>query len=68
MSPSALFSDDHYACTSSPPLKLHLSKSVTTASTDSMAGSPSSAAVNIGSLADPSAGLQIIVDLSSFPF
>lgn len=67
MSLSACFSDDHYACTSSPPLELHLSKSVTTASTDSMAGSHLFAAVNTSSLADPSAGLQIFVDLSSFP-
>jgi hypothetical protein len=36
---------------------LYLSKSVTTASTYSMASSPSSAAVNTGSLVDPSAGL-----------
>jgi len=45
---------------------LHFSKSVTTASIDSTAGSPSSIAVNTGSLADPSIGLQLFIDLSSY--
>jgi hypothetical protein len=45
---------------------LHFYKSVTTASTDSTAGSPSSIAPNTGSLADPSVGLQLFVDLSSY--
>jgi len=40
MSPSACFSDDHYAGTSSP-LELHLSKSATIASTDSAISSSS---------------------------
>jgi hypothetical protein len=68
MSPSACFSDDHYAGTGSRSLELHISRSVTTASTGSAAGSPSSAAANSGSLADPSAGLQLFVDLSSYLF
>jgi hypothetical protein len=38
-----------------------------TASIGSAAGSPSSAAANFGSLADPSAGLQLFVDLSFYP-
>ena len=42
MSPSACFSDDHYVGTGSPPSELHLSKSATTASTDSAASSFSS--------------------------
>jgi hypothetical protein len=66
MSPSACFSDDHYACTSSPSSELYLSKSVTTASTYSMASSLSSTAVNTGFLVDPSASLQLFDDLSSF--
>ena len=66
MSPSACFSDDHYACTSSPSSELYLSKSVTTASTYSMASSLSSTAVNTGFLVDPSASIQLFDDLSSF--
>jgi hypothetical protein len=50
MSPFAYFFDDHYVGTSSPSSELHLSRSVTTASTDFAAGSPLSATVNYGSL------------------
>jgi hypothetical protein len=68
MSPSACFSDDHYAGTGSPSSELHLSRSVTTASTNSAAGSPSSTAVNSSSLADPSVDLQLFVDFFSYPY
>jgi hypothetical protein len=68
MSPSACFYDDHYAGTGSPSSELHLSRSVTTASINSIAGSPSSAAANSSSLADPFADLQLFVDFFSYPF
>jgi len=67
MSPFACFSDDHYAGTGSRSLELHIFKSVTTANTGSATSSPSSAA-NSGSLANPSAGLQLFVDLFSYLF
>jgi len=67
MSQSVNFYDYHYAGIGSPPLELHLSKSATTASTDSAAGSSSSTTANTGSLTDPSTCLQLFVDLSSYP-
>jgi hypothetical protein len=67
MSPSACFSDDHYAGTGSPSSELHLSRSVTTASINSAAGSPSSTVANSSFLADPSVDLQLFVDFFSYP-
>jgi hypothetical protein len=64
MSPSACFNDNHYVGTGSPLSKLYLSKSVTTANINCAAGSSSSAIVNTSSLANPSTGLQLFVDLS----
>ena len=66
MSPSACFSNDHYAGTSSPSSELHFSRSVTTANPDSTTSSPSFVAANSNSLAHPSPDLQLFVDLSSY--
>jgi hypothetical protein len=51
----------------SPSSESHISRSITTASTYSAVGSPSSAAANSGSLADPSADLQLFIDLFFYP-
>jgi hypothetical protein len=67
MSPSVCFSNDHYAGTCSPPLGSYISKSVIVASSDSAASSPASADVSSDSSSDSPAGLQLFVDLSSYP-
>jgi hypothetical protein len=66
MSPSACFSNDHFAGTGSPPSGSHFSRSALASPSDSAVSSPASAAES----SDPSAsppGLQFCVDLSSYP-
>jgi hypothetical protein len=46
---------------------LHISRSVTTANSDSMTGSPTSATASSILLIDSPVGLQLFVDLSSYP-
>jgi len=67
LSPSACFSDDHYARIGSPPLELHLDRSVTAANTDSAAGSPTSVAASSSHLTYSPASLQLFANLSSYP-
>ena len=67
MPPFACFSNDYYAGTSSPPLELHISRSVTTANSDSTTGSPTSVTASSILLIDSPAGPQLFVDLSSYP-
>ena len=67
MSPSACFYNDHYAGTSSPPLKLHSSRSVTAATSDSAVGSPTSVVVSSSPSTNSPVGLQLFIDLSSYP-
>jgi len=67
MSPSACFSNDHYAGTGSPSSKLYISKYVTTTNYDSVASSP----ISIVMSSDPSiyshVRLQLFIDISSYP-
>jgi len=67
LSPSACFSNDHFAGTGSPPSGSHISKSVTAATSDSTASSPDSTAVSSGPSSASPTGLQLCVDLSSYP-
>jgi histone deacetylase 1/2 len=67
MSASACFSNNHYAGTGSPPLELHISRSVTTTNSDSVVDSPTSAAASSNPSIDSLANLQLFVDLSSYP-
>jgi len=67
MSPSACFSNNHYAGTGSPPSELHISRSVTTTNSDSTVDSPTSAAASSNPSIDSLASLQLFVDLSSYP-
>jgi len=56
-----------YARIGSPPLELHLDRSVTAANTDSAAGSPTSVAASSSHLTYSPASLQLFANLSSFP-
>jgi len=66
MSLTACFSNHHYAGTSSPPSRLHISKSVTAVTSDSATSSPTFVVVSSDPSFDSSAGLQLFVDLSSY--
>jgi hypothetical protein len=67
MSPSACFSNDHYAGIGSPPSELYISRFVTTTNSDSTAGSPTFAVASSSPSIDSLASLQLFVDLSSYP-
>ena len=67
MSPSACFSNDHYAGTGSPLSELHISRSVTTANFDSVVDSPTLAVASSNPSIDSLAGLKLFIDLSSYP-
>jgi len=66
LSPSACFSNDHYAGTSSPPIKVHASKSVTVEKTGFAAGSPMFVVRSSPSIRSP-ADLQLCINLSLYP-
>jgi hypothetical protein len=61
-----VFSNDHYAGTGSPPIKVHASRSATVEKTGFAAGSLMSVVRSIPSTGSP-ADLQLYVDLSSYP-
>jgi len=67
MSPSVCFSNDHYTRTGSPPSGSYISRSVIATTSDSAASSTASTDVGSDPSSDSPAGLQLFVDLSSYP-
>jgi hypothetical protein len=73
LSPYACLSDDHCVGTGSPSLNAHVLRSAATEQPGSTADHPSSAAASLVSVVQTSpsttstAGLQLCVDLSSYP-
>jgi len=66
LSPSACIFNDHYARISSPSPDVHASRSAVVEQTSFATGSPGSA-VSTSPSTDSLAGLQLCVDLSSYP-